>query len=62
MERLLKEATHELGHTFNLYHCYNHGCVMTSSVYVEDIDEKSARFCRECERNIGEHSVAKHND
>jgi archaemetzincin len=48
MERLLKEATHELGHTFNLYHCHNPGCVMNSSTYVEDIDEKSARFCREC--------------
>jgi len=48
MERLLKEATHELGHTFNLYHCYNPGCVMTNSTYVEDIDEKSARFCKEC--------------
>jgi archaemetzincin len=62
MERLLKEATHELGHTFNLYHCHNPGCVMTSSVYVEDIDEKSARFCRECVRNVLGHGVAKHND
>ena len=52
MERLLKEATHELGHTFNLYHCHSPGCVMTSSVYVEDIDEKSARFCRECEEAV----------
>ncbi|MBC8185795.1 archaemetzincin family Zn-dependent metalloprotease [candidate division KSB1 bacterium] len=48
MERLLKEATHELGHTYNLYHCHNPGCVMNSSTYVEDIDEKSVRFCREC--------------
>ena len=48
MERLLKEATHEFGHTFNLYHCHNPGCVMNSSTYVEDIDEKSALFCREC--------------
>ena len=48
MERLLKEATHELGHTFNLYHCHNPGCVMTNSTYVEDIDEKSVLFCREC--------------
>jgi archaemetzincin len=52
MERLLKEATHELGHTFNLYHCNNPDCVMTSSVYVEDIDEKSARFCRRCEGSV----------
>jgi archaemetzincin len=52
MERLLKEATHELGHTFYLYHCNNPDCVMTSSMYVEDIDEKSARFCRECEGTV----------
>lgn len=52
MERLLKEATHELGHTFTLYHCHNPGCVMTSSVYVEDIDEKSAMFCWDCQRAI----------
>ncbi len=48
MERLLKEATHELGHTYNLYHCHNPGCVMNSSTYVEDIDEKSVMFCRDC--------------
>jgi len=52
MERLLKEATHELGHTYNLYHCHNPGCVMNNSVYVEDIDEKSVRFCRDCERVV----------
>ena len=52
MERLLKEATHELGHTFNLYHCFIPGCVMNSSTYVENIDEKSIRFCRECETQI----------
>jgi len=52
MERLLKEATHELGHTYGLYHCHNSGCVMTSSTYVEDIDEKSVLFCRECEEVV----------
>jgi archaemetzincin len=48
MERLLKETTHELGHTYGLYHCHTPGCVMTSSTYVEDIDEKSVMFCKEC--------------
>jgi len=48
MERLLKEVTHELGHTYGLYHCYNPGCVMNISTYVEDIDEKSVMFCGEC--------------
>ena len=52
MERLLKEATHELGHTFGLYHCHNQACVMNSSTYVEDIDEKSVLFCPACARHV----------
>lgn len=52
MERLLKEATHELGHTFNLFHCHNPGCVMTNSTYVEDIDDKSVMFCKDCEQFV----------
>ena len=48
IERLLKEATHELGHAYGLYHCHYPGCVMNSSTYVEDIDEKSVIPCRDC--------------
>jgi archaemetzincin len=47
-ERLLKEAIHELGHTFGLYHCHDPECVMKSSTYVEEIDFKSSRFCDKC--------------
>jgi archaemetzincin len=47
-DRLLKEATHELGHTYGLIHCLNTACVMHSSTYVEDIDVKSAQFCSAC--------------
>ncbi len=47
-ERLLKEAVHELGHTYGLYHCHNPECVMKSSTYVEEIDFKSSRFCDRC--------------
>ncbi|MBD3289864.1 archaemetzincin family Zn-dependent metalloprotease [candidate division KSB1 bacterium] len=47
-ERLIKEANHELGHTFGLVHCKNAGCVMNFSTYVEDIDEKNILFCNEC--------------
>lgn len=50
--RLLKEAIHELGHTFGLIHCFTLRCVMNTSTYVEDIDQKSANFCRSCEREI----------
>lgn len=50
--RLSKESIHELGHTFGLIHCFNLRCVMNTSTYVEDIDQKSAQFCRTCEQKI----------
>lgn len=46
--RLIKEIVHELGHTFGLKHCLNPVCVMRSSTYVEDIDQKSGSFCPKC--------------
>ena len=46
--RLIKEAIHELGHNFGLVHCDNPVCVMRSSTYVEDIDQKSDEFCISC--------------
>jgi archaemetzincin len=48
LDRLVKEATHELGHTHGLVHCRDTACVMRSSTYVEDIDVKSAQFCSAC--------------
>ncbi len=49
MERLVKEAVHELGHTFGLVHCENPTCVMHASTYVEEIDLKSYHFCPDCQ-------------
>ena len=51
-ERLLKEAAHELGHTFGLRHCPDWHCVMTSSHAVERLDVKTAEFCRRCRKPI----------
>lgn len=51
-ERLTKEAIHELGHTFGLVHCSQPECVMNSSTYAENIDQKSAEFCPLCQRSI----------
>jgi archaemetzincin len=48
LDRLVKEAAHELGHTYGLVHCGDTACVMRSSTYVEDIDLKSAQFCSAC--------------
>jgi archaemetzincin len=47
-ERLLKEAAHELGHTFGLRHCPDWRCVMTSSHAVERLDVKGSEFCASC--------------
>ena len=51
-ERLLKEAVHELGHTFGLVHCSQSKCVMNSSTYAENIDQKSAELCPLCQKSI----------
>jgi len=50
LERLKKEAVHELGHTFGLRHCHRWECVMSSSHSVERLDVKSASFCAECKQ------------
>lgn len=48
LDRLTKEVIHELGHTFGLIHCHLPGCVMGSSTYVEDIDQKGIHLCSKC--------------
>ena len=44
-ERILKEAVHELGHTFGLEHCRDHRCVMHFSNGIAETDIKAASFC-----------------
>jgi archaemetzincin len=53
-KRLLKEAAHELGHTFGLRHCPDWRCLMASSHAVERLDVKGAEFCRACRKPIFE--------
>lgn len=52
-ERLRKVIIHEIGHMFGLIHCHNPVCVMRSSTYVEDIDQKSQHLCIKCRTAIG---------
>lgn len=50
LERTLKEATHEIGHTFGLTHCSNSFCVMFFSNSILDVDRKYKNFCKECSK------------
>jgi len=52
LDRFKKEVNHELGHTFGLIHCHNPVCVMRSSTYVEDIDQKSWTLCPKCREEL----------
>jgi archaemetzincin len=52
-QRFSKEVIHELGHTFGLIHCHISTCVMRSSTYVGDIDQKSLHFCTRCRAEAG---------
>jgi archaemetzincin len=46
--RAVKEAVHELGHTFGLAHCGNSSCVMFFSNRICDTDRKHETFCDRC--------------
>ena len=48
IERIVKEAIHELGHTFNLRHCPEDTCIMHYCRNEEDVDRKSDELCRYC--------------
>lgn len=51
-ERFRKVIIHELGHTFGLIHCHVPSCVMRSTTYVEEIDQKKYSFCNKCQREL----------
>lgn len=53
LHRFSKEVIHELGHTFGLMHCSRTDCVMHSSTYVEDIDQKEQHLCTNCRALLG---------
>jgi len=48
IDRIVKEAIHELGHTFNLRHCPEDTCIMHYCRNEEDVDRKSDELCRYC--------------
>jgi len=48
LERAVKEAVHELGHTYGPGHCRNPRCVMFFSNTLHDTDFKGPGFCVAC--------------
>jgi archaemetzincin len=52
--RVVKEAMHELGHTFKLRHCQDPACIMHYCRSIRDVDRKSDQMCRYCKVLIGD--------
>jgi len=50
--RLIKEAIHEIGHTYGLLHCDDYECVMAASHAVEWLDLKGQSFCTSCREQV----------
>lgn len=47
--RIVKEAIHEIGHTFGLRHCARDLCIMFKSKTISDTDKKNREFCELCQ-------------
>jgi len=54
VERLAKEAVHEVGHVLGLLHCGTGGCVMGRSPAVREVDTKSSELCAACRARLAE--------
>jgi archaemetzincin len=52
VERLAKEAVHEIGHVYGLVHCDSERCVMGRSPAVREVDSKSSELCAECRARV----------
>jgi archaemetzincin len=52
LQRVHKEALHELGHVLGLDHCTNY-CVMRFSNTLADTDEKPDAYCETCLAELG---------
>ncbi len=52
VERTVKEAVHEPGHTCGLAHCDNPVCAMFLSNSLEDTDREGPDFCPSCRAQL----------
>jgi archaemetzincin len=53
--RIVKEAIHEIGHTFGLRHCTRDLCIMFKSKTIADTDKKCKGFCGPCLNILAAH-------
>jgi archaemetzincin len=51
--RAIKEAIHEIGHTYGIGHCRNIKCIMHFSNSLKDTDIKGPGFCNICRSKLG---------
>ena len=52
INRCVKEAVHEIGHTLGLKHCQNPTCVMFFSNSILHTDRKKKTFCEKCHSKV----------
>lgn len=52
MQRVMKEALHEMGHLLFLDHCQERLCIMHFSNSMEDTDIKTTSFCPDCHAKL----------
>jgi len=52
LARAVKEAVHELGHSWKLDHCGNKKCVMFFSNSLPETDAKGNKFCVNCQNDL----------
>ena len=50
--RAVKEAIHEIGHTYGLGHCPDPKCIMYFSYSLKDTDRKCPGFCNICKHEL----------
>jgi len=56
-ERVIKEAMHQLGHTYGLGHCWAPRCAMFPTNSLRETDLKQAFFCYECHRKLRDKGI-----
>ncbi len=47
-ERIIREATHEVGHLYRLGHCENPKCIMRTCTCLQEVDEAGNELCTAC--------------